>query len=93
MPFVGLNAAKKLPAKEFVTAAFRSVLCRGPTADERTRCEAFLREQAVLFAKPGALTPFPAGDAVVAPATDPVSRAREDLIHVLLNHNDFVTAR
>ena len=48
-------------------------------------------EQAALFAKPG--TPFPAGEAVVAAATDPAARAREDLVHVLLNHNDFVTIR
>ena len=28
-----------------------------------------------------------------APVKDPESRAREDLVHVLLNHNDFVTVR
>ena len=76
-----------------MTAAFRSVLCREPTADEKNRCEMFLKEQAALFEKPVKLTPFPPGEAVVAPATDPEGRAREDLIHVLLNHNDFVTVR
>jgi Protein of unknown function (DUF1553)/Protein of unknown function (DUF1549)/Planctomycete cytochrome C len=89
---VSRELAKQLAKeKEFVSAAFRSVLCREPTAEERNRCEQFLKEQAALFAKPG--TPFPAGEAVVAAAVEPVARAREDLIHVLLNHNDFVTVR
>ncbi len=94
-----LNMARHLAkqlAKEgdFLTAAFETVLGRAPTADERTRCEAFLREQAELFKDPKKLTAFPPGpDAVTPPATDPVQRAREDLIHVLLNHNDFVTIR
>jgi Protein of unknown function (DUF1553) len=90
---VSRELTKKLPAKEFVSAAFRSVLCREPTAEEKSRCEAFLAEQEKLFVNPKALTPFPAGEAVVAAATDPAARAREDLIHVLLNHNDFVTIR
>jgi hypothetical protein len=29
----------------------------------------------------------------VAPAADPARRARENLIQVLFNHNDFVTIR
>ena len=29
----------------------------------------------------------------VKPAADPAQRARESLVHVLLNHNDFVTVR
>jgi len=37
----------------------------------------------------GAAQPLPA----VAPAADPPARAREYLIHALLNHNDFVTVR
>jgi hypothetical protein len=28
-----------------------------------------------------------------AAGTDPVSRSRESLVHVLLNHHDFVTVR
>jgi hypothetical protein len=31
--------------------------------------------------------------AAVAPSADPAMRARENLIHVLLNHNEFVTIR
>jgi hypothetical protein len=40
------------------------------------------------------LTPFPPGpDAVTPPSPDPAQHAREDLIQVLFNHNDFVTVR
>ena len=39
------------------------------------------------------LTPFVGAEAAIKPAADPRHRAREDLVHVLLNHNDFVTMR
>jgi hypothetical protein len=79
---------------DFIQAAFEQVLGRAPTAEERSRCERFLREQTALLQSPGRLTPFPAGpDAVTPPAADPAARAREDLVHVLFNHNDFVTIR
>ena len=77
----------------FVTAAFERVLCRAPSEDERKRCAAFLLDAAALYAKPEKLTPFPAGPAVTPPSADAKQRAREDLVHVLLNHNDFVTIR
>jgi hypothetical protein len=79
---------------DFLTAAFEQVLGRVPTAQERHRCERFLRDQAALLSAPARLTPFPARPDSVGPAApDPLSRAREDLIHVLFNHNDFVTVR
>jgi hypothetical protein len=79
---------------EFVTAAFEQVLTRTPTAAERERCERFLREQAEVVKEPAKLTAFPPGpDTVVAPSAEPAQRARENLVHVLLNHNDFVTVR
>jgi hypothetical protein len=78
----------------FVTAAFEQVLGRPPTAAERARCERFLREQAGVVKEPSKLEPFPAGvDAVTPPAADPARRARENLIQVLFNHNDFVSIR
>jgi len=89
--------AKRLAALEaepFVVAAYEAILSRPPTPAERERCAAFLREQAALYAKPGPLTPFPpAAGTVTPPATDPAQRAREDLLGVLFNHNDFVTIR
>jgi hypothetical protein len=88
------EVAKQLAkADDFVGAAFERVLCRAPTAEERKRCAAFLLDAAELYAKPEKLTPFPAGPAVTPASTDPKGRAREDLVHVLLNHNDFVTVR
>ena len=87
-------AARTTDPTAFVIAAFEHVLCRPPTADERMRCESFLRDQAALYQKPDKLTPFPAGPAgVTPPSTDPAQRAREDLVQVLVNHNDFVTIR
>jgi hypothetical protein len=78
----------------FVAVAFETVLGRPPTADERVRCETFLREQAGVLTDPKKLTPFPPGGGAAAPpAADPARRAREDLIQVLFNHNDFVTVR
>ena len=79
---------------DFVAAAFAQVLSRPPTADEHARCSRFLREQTRLLTDPARLTPFPPGpDTAAAPSTDPSQRAREDLIQVLFNHNDFVTIR
>jgi hypothetical protein len=78
----------------FVAAAFERVLGRAPTADEAAACVRYLGRQAGMLANPKALDPFPAGPACeVAPAREPGQRARENLVHVLLNHNDFVTIR
>jgi hypothetical protein len=62
----------------FVTVAFEEVLGRPPTAEERSTCEYFLASQANLLARK---------------AADPHQRARTDLVHVLMNHNEFVTIR
>ena len=70
------------------------------SADRRRRrngttCDDFLREADRSPWPTGrGLTPFcnrPA--AAVPPAADPAQRAARDLVHVLLNHNDFVTIR
>ncbi|HTU21550.1 MAG TPA: DUF1553 domain-containing protein [Gemmataceae bacterium] len=78
----------------FVKAAFEQVLTRLPTEQELTACQKFLRDQAALLAESKKMTTSP-GTSIssVPPAADPVQRAREGLIHVLLNHNDFVTIR
>jgi hypothetical protein len=87
-----------MPAEEaaprFVESAFVRILCRQPTADERAACLAFLREQSQTLADVASLTVFSAGPAAsVQPSSDPQQRARESLVHVLFNHNDFVTVR
>jgi mono/diheme cytochrome c family protein len=100
---LALGQARRLAARlsaaaasdsDFVTAAFEQVLSRPPTAEEKDRCERYLRAQALSLKDPSRLTPFPPGpDAVPAPAADPAQRAREGLVQVLFNHNDFVTIR
>jgi hypothetical protein len=80
-------------ARDFVRAAFEQVLTRRPTPDEERACLAFLERHAVLVQDRG-LPAFPGGDVgTQRPAADPVQRARENLVHVLLNHHDFVTIR
>ena len=65
-------------AEDFVTAAYECVLSRAPTAEELQSCLEFLRDQE-----------SHSGTAEHSSAED----AREHLVHVLLNHNDFVTIR
>ncbi|MBS1825570.1 MAG: PSD1 domain-containing protein [Acidobacteria bacterium] len=73
--------AKSLPAARFVDSVFLRVLGRMPSAEERKVSEAFLVEQAAHYR----------GEP--QPAADPLARARQSLVHVLFNHNDFVTIR
>ena len=52
-----------------------------------------LIDQARRFSDPKQLTPFVGEAATVKPSDKPEQRARENLVHVLMNHNDFVTIR
>ena len=80
--------------KKFTEAAFARILCRPPNDEELSTCLEFLTTQSQRLANPTALAAFVSTDAnPVKPATDPLARARENLVHVLLNHNDFVTVR
>jgi hypothetical protein len=73
----------------FTVAAFEHVLSRPPTAEELAECVTFLKEQALRLG-----TGKPAADADGRqPAADPALRARENLVHVLMNHHEFVTVR
>jgi Protein of unknown function (DUF1553)/Protein of unknown function (DUF1549)/Planctomycete cytochrome C len=81
-------------SRKFVALAFEQVLNREPNAEEVAECLAFLQQQADRFAAAAPLTAFPQGnDNPGTPSSDSVQRARENLIHVLFNHNDFVTVR
>ena len=79
----------------FVEAAFEQVLSRPPTLEESQASVAFLDEQRQkLIAVGERLSQTGGGETDTGkPATDPVLRTRENLVHVLLNHNDFVTIR
>ncbi|MDR3620718.1 MAG: DUF1553 domain-containing protein [Paludisphaera borealis] len=75
----------------FIATAFERVLGRKPRPQEQEACAAFLKSQAERLGEPAKLSAFPPSPAAaVAPAADKARRAREDLVHVLFNHNDFV---
>jgi hypothetical protein len=88
-----LTATAGPDATAFTRQAFERVLSRPPTAQEKSTCLAFLRQQERRHAQTKTLTEAGAGPEGKEPARDPVQRARENLVHVLLNHNDFVTIR
>jgi hypothetical protein len=80
--------------RRFIAAAFERILCREPIAQERTACLEFLTRQSSLLADPKGLVAFNSGgESAIKPAAEPLQRARENLVHVLLNHNDFLTIR
>ena len=82
------------PDETFVDAVYSRVLGRSPSDAERGECVRFLTGQAERFRNPKGLTAFSgAGEANVKPSVEPRQRARENLVHVLLNHNDFLTIR
>ena len=88
------TSADKAPQPRFVRSAFLQILSRPPADEESAACQQFLTDQAATFADTSKLTTFVGGAAPkVKPATDPHHRARENLIQVLMNHNDFVTVR
>jgi hypothetical protein len=95
---LALDSARTLATEladepDFVTAAFTAVLARSPTAEEAERCQTFLRQHTELLQQTPR-RPFPAGgSASQMAATDSLLRAKQNLVHVLLLHNDFVTIR
>jgi len=82
------------PDKEFIAAAFDRILGRLASQAETQESLKYLGEQTELYRSPASLTPFNSGPAAATkPSDDPHQRARESLVHVLLNHNDMVTIR
>ena len=73
---------------DFILQAFRRVLARRPTPDELRLCRNFLSRPS-----PAKTMPISAKADPGEPSSNPIQRARENLILVLLNHNDFVTVR
>jgi hypothetical protein len=63
----------------FIDSAFLRVLSRRPTAQEQKLCAEYLRK--------------PASGVTTASTVPSIGRARENLILILFNHNDFVTVR
>jgi hypothetical protein len=78
----------------FIAAAFEHLLCRAASDAELAACLEFLENQPRRLADPEFRVAFASGDEnPVKPSGDPHERARENLVHVLLNHNDFLTVR
>ena len=65
----------------FVDSAFERILGRVATQDERSECAAGLARLAEAFASEG------------KNSLPPEAQARRALVHVLLNHNDFISIR
>lgn len=82
-------------ATTFIEAAHAQVLSRSATKEEIETCTAFLVEQQAFLdqnVQRLAATSADAAD-VSKPSADRTLRARENLVLVLINHNDFVTIR
>ena len=77
----------------FIKAAFETILCREPRGAELATSREFLDLQLEQVGKPDQLTPVGDDSETEPPSKDPVQRARENLVLVLINHNDFVTIR
>ncbi len=81
-------------AKHFVERVFERVLGREPSRGELEESLKFLGQQTALLVNPQELTQFESGSSgELPPSTDPSLRAREGLVHVLFNRNEFVTIR
>jgi mono/diheme cytochrome c family protein len=78
----------------FLRVAFEQVLGRAPSPAEQKASAAFLARQVALFQEQKVEIAAASNTAGAGgPATNPAVRARENFIHALLNHNDFVTVR
>ncbi|MFL5245031.1 MAG: DUF1549 and DUF1553 domain-containing protein [Gemmataceae bacterium] len=78
---------------QFTTAAFERVLSRPPTPQEQAECVLFLKERTSDYQKEKPQQAAASDLEGQQPASDPALRAKENLVHVLLNHHDFVTIR
>src|SRR5262249_12933896 len=90
-----LHAATAGDDRAFVEAAFERVLSRPATRKELEFTLRFLDNQGRRLAAAKnqlAATAGSHGD-FTKPAADVALRLRENVVHVLLNHNDFVTIR
>ncbi|MGV3604965.1 MAG: DUF1553 domain-containing protein [Planctomycetaceae bacterium] len=94
-------AGREMPAsiaegeyESLIQKAYLRILSRPAKAEELNLCKEFCIAQAKQFQEPTKLTAIASGPAAsLAPATRADLRAFENVVHVLLNHNDFVTIR
>jgi len=87
--------------KKFITEAFLHVLAREPNRKEIRECGDFLKQQTKWLVKAKPESSGEKSDSagkkskskISEKPSAPAQRAREDLVLVLFNHNDFVTIR
>ena len=98
----GREAGAELPRESssasddaFVTAAFERILGRCADCRRTSHLPGIPQHPGQPACRPRRPDRYsqPGHPSTVPPAADPAHRAREDLVHVLLNHNDFVTIR
>jgi len=78
----------------FVENAFEKILGRPVGGGELETCLEFLVKQAERFAQPQALSKIGVEEpGMIPPSENAGQRSRESLIHVLLNHHEFITIR
>jgi hypothetical protein len=75
-------------AAAFARAMFEHILTRPATEDETTTCVQFLSDCAGRPPTGECATKL---DDLSKPSADPATRAREQLVHVLMNHHEFVS--
>ena len=79
---------------KFIQMGFDQILGRPPSKRELVVCQKFISQQTEKLSHPEVLTKFDSGAIVdIAAAEDPQIRACENLVLVLLNHNEFITIR
>ncbi len=88
----GTNSDKATESA-FIQASFKQVLSRSATDAELKTCLKFLKQHTELLKQKGNQA-FPGGGTSRRPPSSDIhQRARENLVHVLYSHNDFVTIR
>jgi hypothetical protein len=92
-----LHAALPSNSKDadFIISAFELVMSRRAMPEELRSCASFLREQTERLTSAGKFAADPNATiaSAVAPSSSPQLRSRENLVHVLLNYNEFATLR
>ena len=90
-----LLSRKQPDNNAFIEAAFEQILSRPPTEIDRHICREFLQSRETVYRTAEATRRATSGDTpnANAPSTNPRLHARENLIHSLFNHHDFVTVK
>lgn len=85
----------KTSDRHFIQTAFETILSRQPTDEEISACSNYLSNSVSMLKDRSKLRAFPSAPqkTTVNPSSVPAQRARESLVHVLFNHNEFVTIR